>query len=227
MINCNKCKKDKSDSSFRIHSGRSYRHKICKSCESASRKKYYQTPKGRASKMWSLLNRRANNRSGEHPSYKNISVKMTRDEFISWAIPVLADWYNKTPNVTPTLDRINSHGDYEIGNIRLLTAEQNTNLRPNNHNVHAPKNKSWCGICKQYLNINLFYKDKRRYDGLSVRCKDCHSKKFSKNKYKKSTPKERQFVIDMHKKGLSGYKISKLVNRSMTWVYVLINKSKL
>lgn len=82
---------------------------------------------------WNALNARTVNGSCFNPkiakSYarKGIELRMTRLQYRAWCDlmwPVIKEFYES--NRTPSLDRIDSSGHYEIGNIRIIDRWQNS-----------------------------------------------------------------------------------------------------
>jgi hypothetical protein len=122
---------------------------------------------------WNRLTNRAGNNYGHGRRYEEIEVRMAREEFVAWAIPAYTAWFNEHPDVTPALDRIDTAGHYEIGNIRLISQRENILRREYSRNVNAPAGMAWCGWCKQYLPVSHFYKSTGTYNGLMGRCKAC------------------------------------------------------
>lgn len=90
-------------------------------------REYRKAPRGAAVAAWSRLISRAGNRAGYFPTYAWVEVRMTRDEFLAWAIPRYARWFRNHPGVTPFLDRVDTAGHYELANLRLATAKRNAN----------------------------------------------------------------------------------------------------
>lgn len=80
---------------------------------------YRDTPEGRAATMWAGMCNRVRNK------YKGISIKCSRDEFINWAIPEIAYFMQNNHDETPSVDRIDSHGHYEFGNMRIISLREN------------------------------------------------------------------------------------------------------
>lgn len=89
------------------------------------------TPKGKANDMWMHLRERVGNRRGNCPTYVNVELKMTREEFVAWVIPELEEWSKTRPIQTATLDRKSNTGHYEISNLQLLTNPENAAKRNN------------------------------------------------------------------------------------------------
>lgn len=122
--------------------------------------------------MWSTLSTRVGDRSGHAPAYVGVELRMTRQEFLTWAVVSLRKWWKSHPGETPSLDRRDSRGHYEIGNLRITTCGENTLNRPCNKNVSAPHGKAWCGGCKQYLLKSKFSKRSRSV-GVQGKCRQC------------------------------------------------------
>lgn len=51
---------------------------------------------------------------------KGIEVKMTKNQFLVWAYQRVKNFLYNHPGRTPTPDRIDQDGHYEIGNIRIM-----------------------------------------------------------------------------------------------------------
>jgi hypothetical protein len=98
---------------------------------------------------------------------------MSRDEYLSWAVPAFTEWMAANTG-TPSVDRVNPRGHYEIGNLRILERGENNRLASNHPNVHAPAGKAWCGECAEYLPREHFYRCASHFNGLQKRCKPCH-----------------------------------------------------
>jgi hypothetical protein len=85
-------------------------------------------------RRWGDLNKRTVN--GSSPSKKikivrfyldkGIKLKMTREEFFAWC-DANKNIYDALilAGETPSIDRLNSSGDYEINNIRLISKKEN------------------------------------------------------------------------------------------------------
>lgn len=133
------------------------------------------TPKGKAITKWNAICDRAENRRGDLPTYQNVKLLITREEFMSWAIPQLEKWQKEHGSLSDaTLDRI-TDGNYQLGNLQLITKGENTLKRKRNKNLSAPLGKAWCGDCKDYLPVDCFNKRKTSFNGLMSRCKKCYT----------------------------------------------------
>lgn len=93
--------------------------------------KYRHTLKGHLQTLFSSVESRCNN--SKNQSYKNYGGRgienkfKSRKEFISYIVDEL--------QIDPRglqIDRINNNGHYEPGNIRFVTAKENSNNRRNN-----------------------------------------------------------------------------------------------
>ena len=83
-------------------------------------KRYYSSPNGRAMKMWSSLGTR-----GRSACYEGIEVRMTREEFMGWAVPAIEAFLKRSPDEVPSLDRIDPDGHYELSNLRIVSKRFN------------------------------------------------------------------------------------------------------
>lgn len=226
MKTCSKCNLEKPCSEFRFRETRGSWHSICRSCESVYQRQRGSTPAGRANRMWRGMIARANNSDGDHPTYADVELRMSRDEFISWAIPVLEEWYLKNPDVVPTVDRIENSGHYELGNLRFISGTENTHFRGTNRNVHGPEGHAWCSLCKRYLPSEHFSKDASSQHGLQNKCKDCTSQKYTQGKYRQISDEETSLILSRYLAGESGYRIAKDCGRSMVFVYRVLRRSR-
>lgn len=147
---------------------------------------FKSTVSGKAKTLWDGLSRRANNRIGTRPTYTDVDVRLTRQEFMSWAIPELEKWIITHSLHSATVDRKDTRGHYELSNIQILSKSDNSRKLERNKNVVAPDGYAWCGGCKSYLTINNFYHNSNNtHTGTSFHCKQ-HSKEYMK-RYRKTT----------------------------------------
>lgn len=226
MKTCSKCQTSKPFTEFRYRSERQNWHSLCRACEADYQRQHAQKPEGRAQVMWQGIRSRANNAEGTRPTYADVQLRMTREEFFSWVVPLLEQWYQTHPNVVPTLDRINNAGHYELGNLRIVSGKENTHWRGSNKNVHAPTGTAWCRVCKQYLPTERFSKDKHSSHGLQHMCKDCTSKNHTKGKYRWISEDEQKAILKRYNAGENGNQISKDCGRSAVFIYRLLRRAK-
>lgn len=228
MRTCTKCFQNLEPGAFRDRpTTRSGKRSICKICEYDYQQQRNKTPEGRASRMWGSMNSRAMNHSGYHPSYANVCVSMTRDEFLAWAIPLLRVWMLDNPEVTPTVDRIRDSEGYAIGNIQIISGPENTRKRPNNHNVHAPDGMAWCAKCKGFLDKGMFHKDStRKFNGLSIICKNCHFKAYKRGGPRWLSKEQALQVWKMKDAGFRVVDIASSIGRPVGIVYRCLKRAK-
>lgn len=104
------------------------------------------------------MNKRAGNKNGKYPTYANIEIKMTREEFETWVNEFESQWNQiKESGDVPTIDRIDPEGHYEISNIRVLGRRENS--RQNAPSKRRPQTLEQLGTyivrCAKRLNIPL------------------------------------------------------------------------
>lgn len=163
MKKCPVCKRPLPAERFYTNAGRDDGLSVrCKDCYRA----YEATPDRRAKRTWNTINARA----GKQRSYEHVEVRMTREEFLEWAIPQYRSWESKE---TPSLDRIDPSGHYEIGNLRVISRRINQSTQRTAKNWRAAKGTAWCSSCKKYLPTENFWRCAPRPNGLQSRCKPC------------------------------------------------------
>lgn len=144
--------------------------------------KYLETPKGIAVTMWYSLNRRAGNKFNRRPTYTNVEVRMSKEEFYDWVIPELERWIKDGKPLHgqygASLDRKDNSGHYEITNLQIISKADNSRKKSDNRNINPPIGKAWCGSCKDYLLTDQFWKDSKNQHGLQYNCKVCRKKMF-------------------------------------------------
>lgn len=173
-IYCPGCKTTLPKTSFFANAGRINGASVnCKTCYA----EYNSSPDRRAKRTWNTINARA----GKQAGYEHVRVLMTRDEYLSFALPAYREWMAKHPGQTPSLDRIDSDGHYELKNIRIIERSENCRLQKKHKNVYAPDGQAWCIVCKEYLDRGYFWKCSTRFNGLQTRCKPCQMKAIKKS----------------------------------------------
>lgn len=75
----------------------------------------------RCKKMWNGMRQRCNHCQ----QYENIEIRMTRTRFNAWAHHNIKNFLFFDPDGTPSIDRIDPDGHYELGNIRIISVEEN------------------------------------------------------------------------------------------------------
>lgn len=179
---CSMCQREKSLDEFsrncHMSDGRLNR---CRECEKVvTRARYKSNPRYRANAVWSALLQRIGNSNGKNPSYAAVELRMTKEEFIEWVIPKYAEFLAQHPGESPSIDRIDPNGHYEISNLRVIPLAENCRLSPQKHNLHAPEGQAWRTACKAYKSRSEFYKNRCQPHGLQHRCKLCVKQRRSK-----------------------------------------------
>jgi hypothetical protein len=174
MAICPHCQQKKPDSSFYRNAGRKNGLSIlCKTCY----RTYEASPERRAKRTWNTLHTRVR----LQPAYRGVEVRMTRSEFLLWAVPAYERWMREYPGDTPSLDRERPEGHYELGNLRIIARGENARLARNHPNVHAPAGMAWCHQCSQYLPTLSFQKCRSAFNGLQRRCRECQNRATSRS----------------------------------------------
>lgn len=131
----------------------------CRECDKILR----QTPLYLASQKWLDMKRRVRNESG----YAHVEIRITRAEFIAWAVPLLEAWDWRIGS--PSVDRINVKGHYELSNMQIIS--QSENCCKDKVNQLAPAGTKWCPDCNEYRPFSEFGKDQSRTFDLASHCR--------------------------------------------------------
>jgi hypothetical protein len=129
---CTKCnlekdldlfKKDKRQSDGRLA--------VCKLCYNKQNKQWNKNYResnenAKALIIWYGIVARCENKNGKCPTYKNVKLKMTRQEFLNWYKPERLKFELSRPGIIPSVDRIDNNGNYELSNLQLLSRSENT-----------------------------------------------------------------------------------------------------
>ncbi len=164
-------------------------------------KRYRATPQGAAACAWNRLTSRAGAKFGHRQCYAAVEVRMSRADFMAWAIPAYEAWFRDRPGETPSVDRIESTGHYELGNLRLIEVQKNRRLSKRFVNDAAPEGTKWCSGCRQFVSHENFSRGKpdlHRPDGLGLRCRACQT--AYNQKYVKRRKAEGRPIIDKRRK---------------------------
>lgn len=108
-----------------------------------------------------------------HPSYSDIEVRMTFNEWINWAFPQYRAWMDNRPGEIASLDRINTTGHYEITNLQIISTKENSRKPRRSANNLAPKGAHWCSRCQAYLPLEMFGKNPSNRASKAQYCKGC------------------------------------------------------
>lgn len=160
------------------------KNKAMRASQYAWQKAWRQTPEGRATIAYANMVRRCRpgNIRSKDAAYASVEVLIGREDFLSWCVPRFARWASEFPTVAPSVDRIDPHGHYEIGNIQVIALVENIRRKECNKNVHAPDGTAWCSSCKTYLLRDCFSPAKSRPNGVNNTCKSCKNMKSRQKK---------------------------------------------
>lgn len=139
---------------------------------------FRKTPKGRVFYCWHNMLLRCRNPKGKNAAYKHVRVRMSKEEFLAWAVPAFAAFVKEHPGLRPSIDRKDSAGDYTLSNIQISDLGRNSATRRNARVAFAPTGTSWCSGCRAYLPVGRFHKNKHRASGCANYCKQCKPKRI-------------------------------------------------
>lgn len=133
----------------------------------------HRTPLYRLKAAYCGMLRRCENRCGSEPAYANVKLKMTLAEFTAWALPKYEEFIAKFPGMSPSISRFGDTGDYEIGNIEIISTIENR-LRQAAILLLRTDGTKMCVICRKVLTAEgNFTKNRTRPDGLQNHCRNC------------------------------------------------------
>lgn len=116
------------------------------------------------SRYYMILYRIENTHKSKNLKYSGIEIRITKDDFISW--------FMENDFQGCSVDRIDSNGHYEIGNIRLIPLAANIIK----DKLKVKNGLMCCYKCKIWKPLDEMTKDCRRMaTGRSNICKPCES----------------------------------------------------
>lgn len=197
---CSECKEYLSLSCFtKNHKTWDKLFATCKKCTNKRRK---HSLKIACNSVWKHLKGRV--KKDSNYLRRKVKIKFTEEEF--------KEWYLKRWFAGCVLDRIDNEGDYEFGNIHIITkAEHNKKQRQDmlkKYNIIEPEGMRYCRNCNQIKPINEFYRKKWRISlynliGLDSRCKECN------RKARREFYKRKRYPMLDKKKYISFYELMK------------------
>ena len=119
----------------------------------------------RAACRYAMMRHRVDNcHEVRNKCYRGIKLKIGREEFI--------EWFMANDYAGCSVDRIDSRGDYELSNMRLIPTWVNTGQ----DKLKIKNRKKHCWRCKQYKPFGEMVKSKRALlTGVDGVCKKCDS----------------------------------------------------
>ena len=156
----------------------------------------HRTPFYRANAAYYGMQARCLNKNGRNPSYAKVELRMTRAQWLKWAVPQYKKWLAEHPNETPNAARIGDKGHYELGNVRIISQRENCYEQSGRFISRVmPDGTKRCSGCKLPRPVDMFSKNKTRWDGLSSHCKECVSGYAKKRRLKRGPVKSKRQEI--------------------------------
>src|SRR6266700_2834582 len=85
----------------------------------------HQTPLYRATSSYNGMKARCLNANGKHPTYTDVELRMTLEEWLEWAVPKYEQFIIAHPGISPSAARKGDAGHYEVGNIEVISNIEN------------------------------------------------------------------------------------------------------
>jgi hypothetical protein len=128
----------------------------------------------RAKKAYAGMLKRCGNADGRNPTYVAVELRMGIDEWLEWAVPRYELFIQQNPEVSPAAARPGDLGHYEIGNMEIISAAQNSSQRRSPSALRADGTKR-CSRCKEIKDAASFSSHRGACDGLNHWCRSCCS----------------------------------------------------
>ena len=128
----------------------------------------HQTPLYRANAAYRNMKRRCagGNAQDENLSYAGVELKMTMEQWITWALPQYVSFIGQ-----PSVSRIGDVGHYEIGNVEIISVQENRNRMKMIGRLSGGIKR--CSRCKEKKTADCFGRRSNSFDGLNHNCKEC------------------------------------------------------
>jgi len=139
--------------------------------------KIHRTPLYRAKAAYSNMRRRCRNRCGTEPAYANVELRMTRKEWLKWAVPRYEKFQEWHPHRIPNVSRRDDRGHYEPKNLRIVSSRRNRREQRNPFSLE--NERKICSRCLKTKRENSFNKRTSSSDGLDHWCRRCKAKQRS------------------------------------------------
>lgn len=134
----------------------------------------HRTPLYRAKAAYRGMTERCLNANGKHAAYANVELRLTKEEWLEWAMPFYTAFLLEDPDGRPSVSRFGDTGHYEIGNIEIISIEENRRRQKRSRQVTNGHKE--CSKCKVTFPVSGFHKNKKKPDGISYWCKVCIAK---------------------------------------------------
>lgn len=134
----------------------------------------HRTPHYRArSAYWGML-ARCGNPNGKNPTYANVELRMTLEEWMTWAVPRYEEFNLLHSDVSPAVSRYGDMGHYEIGNMEIISQAENASRQKRDTTyLLRPDGNKLCSKCLAVHSKEKFSKASRNRDGLATWCRQC------------------------------------------------------
>lgn len=135
----------------------------------------HRTPKYRAVAAWQNMNRRCLNRDGKNPAYAGVELRISKEEFVKWALPQYESILNSNPGAVPSVSRRGDIGHYEIGNIDIIPWRKHKTIAADERKklIRPAEGRKICTKCRTEKDLVQFPKNRTIHDGYGYWCKLC------------------------------------------------------
>jgi len=151
----------------------------------------HQTPLYRARCAYRDMSRRCGNPNGKNPAYVDVELRMTMEAWLEWSLPHYEKFIAENPGVSPSVSRNGDVGHYEIGNLEIVSLQENRR-RQKTKLLVRPNGTKLCCTCRVVQPKENFCKNRTRADGLNHECRSCRAirvREWRAKKKKAPTPR--------------------------------------
>lgn len=141
----------------------------------------HRTPRYRAKAAYRNMKQRCGNANGKNPSYANVALRMTPDEWLSWALPRYKRFLKDHPDQSPSVARKGDGGHYEIGNVVIISVAEN-HRQVSLKRATGADGKKRCAGCEKRKPLAAYSRNRGRRDGLSYICRACVKKRYDERR---------------------------------------------
>ena len=123
--------------------------------------KWHQSARGRAMQAYTNMTRRCGNKDQNNPTYKDVYLLMTKEEFLTWAIPKYEWFIYNNPNEVPVVARKGDRGHYKLANIEIISQRENGRRQKHEKTNLVPV---LCKFCGQIIRRTRWQVNNYRYN---------------------------------------------------------------
>lgn len=142
----------------------------------------HRTALYRAKAAYAGMLARCKDAKGKNPTYANVELRMTLAAWLEWSIPRYEEFFRHHPNLSPNAARFADAGHYEIGNIHIVSQQEN--LAERTHRCRAAGGTKLCSRCFEVKSVGEFNLRLATTDGYDYWCRGCKKEHYHVSRQK-------------------------------------------